>query len=125
MSTRFSILLLESLSGGGIDFETGADVDLYVGSNPNIGVDSKTDFTEIANKGIYYVDVTTSGIYTVVVDGVIQANLQGIFIDAGEGKFNKSGNTVYLVMDNEDAEETYIYPNDTQDGIIVDSTEPT
>jgi len=73
MSARFSITLLDQ-SGNA---KTGLDVDLYAGdgtTGQKVG-----DFIDNGD-GTYYIDIASSGVYTVLVNGVIQTELQSIFI---------------------------------------------
>ena len=127
MSVRFSVLLLDETSGGDLELQTGADVDLYQGASPNVGVDPKVDFTEIATKGLYYVDVSASLIYTVVVDGAIQVNMQGIKIDANEGTWGQGStdnDISYAKLTNATGQELYIFPNSTGNGLNVQLVKP-
>lgn len=72
----FSVTLIDS-SGNA---QTGKDVDLYEGD----GTGAKTgDFTDNGD-GTYYIDVATSGEYTVKVGGVTQTEMQSIYISADD-----------------------------------------
>lgn len=74
MSARFSIQLLNS--GGSLVVDS--DVDLYSGASPSVP-GAHTDMTNNSD-GTYYCSVSASGVYTVVVDGSVQDEFQGIYI---------------------------------------------
>ena len=72
MSATYSVTLINSEGQA----QTGKDVDLYAGD----GSGAKTgDFTEVGN-GTYKITVSSAGKYTVKVGGVIQSELQSIYV---------------------------------------------
>jgi hypothetical protein len=76
MSANFSVTMIDSLGNA----LPGLDVDLYAGD----GTGSKTgDFTDNGD-GTYKITVAASGKYTVKVGGVIQTELQNIYIPADD-----------------------------------------
>jgi len=72
MSATYSVTLINSEGQA----QTGKDVDLYEGD----GSGAKTgDFTEVGN-GTYKITVSSAGKYTVKVGGVIQSELQSMYV---------------------------------------------
>ena len=72
MSATYSVTLINSEAQA----QTGKDVDLYEGD----GSGAKTgDFTEVGN-GTYKITVSSAGKYTVKVGGVIQSELQNMYV---------------------------------------------
>ena len=72
MSATYSVTLINSDGQA----QTGKDVDLYEGD----GSGAKTgDFTEVGN-GTYKITVSSAGKYTVKVGGVIQSELQSMYV---------------------------------------------
>lgn len=83
---RYSVQVLTIPSGQDEpEIVTGATVELYNGASPTIPGDTPAfTLTEYPNSGLYYADVNVSGIYTIVVNSVIQTNKQGVYIDAND-----------------------------------------
>jgi len=78
MSVRVSVTLIDS-SGNPL---TGKDVDLYEGASPTVP-GAHIDMTDNGD-GTYYTDLTDAGIYTVVVDGIIQEEMNGVWMGTDE-----------------------------------------
>lgn len=128
MSIRYSVQVMELQSGDQLKAVTGSTVTLYTGNiNSLSGLSPYGTFTENNSDGLYYIDVSISGVYTIVVDGVIQTALKGVMIDANEGRCGQGTvdtDISYIELTNANGTTVYIYPNSTGDGINVSTSKP-